>query len=252
MGWRGTDFRHGRSANVDLLTQAGAEQLHLLCTTNVHRTKPDLEAEGGAIDERLGAEQFVTFDHECNGREDEKPYVAARRASTAAFRDALCLSLKNRSKNHKPFSQRFIKGLILAKVARARVVVGKLSDSITGVLAGRYGIALPYMQDTELVATGRMIPELIGPRDESGASGAYSVRDMEERVLAQPQIAFNAEIVLIDPRIIYHEFQHARQYSAAEEPLRTFEPTGRYETEIVEWKARQAEAEFTAAFGILY
>ena len=245
-------FAMGGQADFSLLTQQGAEQLRLLCTRNVHCNKSDIIAKGRKIDERLDAEQRVTRELGERRLVDDAPYLDARRASTAAFQAARGRSLNGRATNLKPFSQRFIKGLIISKVAKARLSIGTLSNAISPSLAEQYGEILRFFQDTVIIATGRLIPELAAHKETFSACGIHSTSDLERKVLPQPRIVFKADIVMLDPRTIFHEFQHARQHSASEEPLENFKMTSRYETEIIEWKAKQAEADFTNRFGILY
>jgi hypothetical protein len=242
----------GGTPDLSLLTGSGAEGLRPLCTQNVHRTLPDFVAEEPAIDQRLNAQQNVTRKIKARKRDDERPYLNARLASTAAVLEARGQLRNHQANNLKPFSQRFIKGLVLAKVTRARLAIGSLSDAISGTLAGHFGEALASMQDTEIVVTGRTVPELTDHEGTHLANGIYQTADFERKERPRPRIVLCAKVAIIDPRIIYHELQHARQYSAGEEPIRNLKRTGRYETEVVEWKAKQAEAEFTTAFGILY
>ena len=245
-------FVMGEQADFSLLTRPGADQMLLLRDRNIHRNRSDLVAKGRRIEERLAAEQNVTQEIEALERPDDQPHLEARRASIKAFQSAHERALNGQAENLKPFSQRFIKGLILAEVTGARLPIGTLSDTISTRLAGYYGEALLFMQDTEIIATGRMIPELTDHDEPFKACGIYATRDLSGIVLPQPRIVLRADVVMIDPRTIYHEFQHARQNSAAEEPLGDFHLTGRYETEVTEWKAKQAEADFTNDFGILY
>ena len=242
----------GEDADLALLTEEGAAHLLPLRDRNIHRTRNDLVPQAQAINERLEAERETTDDLAEKRKEEQKPYIDARRASFAAFQTARARAHRGAARNLKPFSQRLIKGLILAKVAGARLPIGTLIDSIGTTLVAHYGEALRFMQDTEVVAAGRVIPELCSHEEIKSATGIFITCYPKGVVLALPRIILKADVVTIDPRTIFHEFQHARQHTASEEPIGHFQPTGTYETEITEWKAKQAEAEFTDEFGILY
>jgi len=244
-------FVMGDATDITLLTQQGGDQMSLLRDRNVHRTKRDLIVQARAMDERLQREERTTSELAEQQREDERIYIDARRASFTAFLGARARALTGLAKNAKPFSQRFIKGLVLAKVAGARLTIGSLSDSIGAALADRYGEALALMQNTEVVATGREVPELGRQRGVSKVAGIY-INSVGEVVLANPQVILQADVVIIDPRTVFHEFQHARQHLACEESVLDMQPQERYETEVIEWKAKQAEADYLKEFGVLY
>jgi len=242
----------GEDADLALLTEEGAAHLLPLRDRNIHRTRNDLVPQAQAINERLEVERKATDNLAEKRKEEQKPYIDARRASFAAFQTALARAHRGAARNLKPFSQRLIKGLILAKVAGARLPIGTLIDSIGTALVARYGEALRFMQDIEVVVAGRVIPEMCTDEEIKSATGSFITCYPKGVVLAHPRIILQADVVAIDPRTIFHEFQHARQATASEEPIRHFHRAGSYETEIIEWKAKQAEADFTDEFGILY
>jgi hypothetical protein len=245
-------FVMGEQADLSLLTEAGAVHLRVLRDRNLHRTRADLVAEARAIEEQLEVEQQRTRELAEQRREEDRPYMDARRATLSAFQTARAQALNGVATNLKPFSQRLIKGLVLANIAGARLPIGPLSDAVAAGLAVRYGKAFLFMQDTEVVALGRVTPELRQLKDGVQGIGIFAFYDPNGAILEHPRIILKADIVCIDPRTIFHEIQHARQHTASEETIRALQPANTYETETIEWKAKQAEADFINEFGILY
>lgn len=253
-GWAAAalNFVTGDKANYTLLDSESLHTLELLRERNVHRLPSDLVSEARMIDERLTAELERTLELAERCLEEDRPYLNARHASMASFQAWRTKSLCGMAKNLKPFSQRLIKGLILATVAGARLSIGTLSEAISTSLADYYSAALPLMQDVEIVAAGRIVAEFITCRDADNVSGIFVLCHPSKVVLPNPRVVLKSEVVKLDPRTVYHEFEHARQYLAGDEPIGNFQATGKYETEIIEWKAKQAEADLIDQFGILY
>ena len=246
-------FVMGQAVDCSILTGAGTAQLCMFRERNIHRTKADLTTQTRWLDDMRDGEQLRTWRLTQVQQPDDRHFLAARRASCASFQAARARALTGLATNLKPFSQRFIKGMILAKVAQARVPIGKLSDAISNTLAACYGEALTCMQHVEIVAAGRMLKELLDPVDQSPVAGNFLMKYPIEVVLKIPRVLLSAEHLLKDQRTIFHEYQHARQYLAAEESAENFVGgRGRYGTQIIEWKAKLAEAEFMDKFGIFF
>ena len=243
-------FVMGEKHNCSALPQASASHLQILGARNIHNATNALVAQAKIIKERFEYEEINTQEIAEQRKAEYMPYLNARRASSAAYQMAREQALRVRPVNRKPFSQRLITGLILAKAASARLKIGTLSESIGETLAARYGEALRFMQDTEVVVSGRQIAELY-PRNEVGC-GAFYLSYPEGVLLTQPRVVLNANVVIIDPRAIFHEFQHVRQYTTSEEKIADLATNSQYETQVVEWKAKQAEADFVNEFGIMY
>ena len=108
------------------------------------------------------------------------------------------------------------------------------------------------MKDVAVVVYGRATAELCDRWDGRPSAGAIVTCGQNGLILARPCVYLRAEIVLLDPRTVFHEFQHARQHMASEDPISDFWPANSYETEISEHKAKLAEAELIAEFGIMY
>lgn len=132
------------------LGQKGAKALDCLRECNVHRTRHDLYSP--AVLARASSENaFIDILQ----RTDILPkYIEVRRDSLAAFVSGSQCARDGKATNQKPFSQRFIKGLILAEAAGASLATGRLIDAIGEPLAELYGNALPFMQDAEIWVGG--------------------------------------------------------------------------------------------------
>jgi hypothetical protein len=106
-----------------------------------------------------------------------------------------------------------------------------------------------------VVAVGRVTPEFRNPNGGTegvGAMGGFSIYCGEDgEFLTYPRILLTND-ALVDPRIIYHEFQHARQQTTSEERIGVFMDRKGYFARPVEWKANQAEADYLKEFGMLY
>jgi len=235
-------------SDLRVLTEAGAKALDILRVCNVHRTRNDLIKLSRMLD------VFVEIHEERlqAAIELQLPYANAQRAYLAAFRRARALSLSGTTGQRKPFSQRLIKGLLLAKVAEARLIIGSLFQAVSPALVARYGKAWPHMQAIEVVAIGRKGSELNFRQDVPDPGGTFSLLDEQGVVLDPPRVLLNAPTAIIDPSTMFHEWEHVRQHMAAEGPMDDFEPHDLHAAEPTEWKAKQAEADFVSEFGILY
>jgi hypothetical protein len=180
--------------------------------------------------------------------------LLSRRASFAAFKAAFRQARTFEAENRKPFSQRFIKALILSSRTGAILPVGPVSDAVSETLANYFGDAFRYMQDATVRVLGRRVPLPHYYRDShpDGTTGFFRHADDNGEVLEQPEICIDAAQSLLDPRGIFHEMQHIRQYLVCEESVRDFREKERYVEEGCEIKAKLAEAEMVKVFGILF
>ncbi len=250
--WARAALSHVMDAGTDLgvLTSGGAERLDLLRVCNVHRTRHDLVAQA-----RVMNRMFEVDDQAVQWRapiQAEVPYYDAQRASNAAFRQAHALAMHGKPVYPGAFSQRLIKGLILAKASEARLVIGGLFETVTPALAACYGKAWPFMQAVEVVAFGRSSPELKVRKDIQQSAGTFNILAPDGAILDPPRVLLMADQALLKPCVIFHEFQHARQHTAAEGLIDDFQPQESHAAEVTESQAKQAEAHFIGKFGILY
>jgi hypothetical protein len=95
----------------------------------------------------------------------------------------------------------------------------------------------------EVVLQGRPTWELDARQDVGKAIGTFQIKDEAGILLANPYVVFKADVVLLDPRTIFHEFQHARQHLTCELPAEELNDS-KYEMAGAEWRAKQAEADF--------
>jgi hypothetical protein len=236
--------------DLEILTRSGADRLDILRGCNVHRTRNDLVAQGRLINAMFEVEEKAIRLQAAI--RPELPYFDAARASLEAFRQAYALAVNGQANEPKPFAQRLVKGLILAQASGARLVIGSLFETVSPALVARYATAWPLMQDVEVVAFGGPSPEL-KPRKEMGeGAGTFRILDQNGAALDPPRVLLASQEALLNPRAVYHEFQHARQHMAAEGSIYDFEPQDLHAAEVTECQAKQAEAHFVGEFGILY
>jgi len=251
--WAYAALAHVMNEGTDLqvLTQAGARKLDILRDCNVHRTRHDLVVQAPVM--RLMIETRGEIGARQAAMDPGLPYHEARRAYLSAFRRAYALACNNGKTNRpRALSQRLVKGLLIAGVAKSLLRIGSLVEAVTPALAARYGTAWPHMQEVEVVALGRAISELCLRRDVESASGAFRLLDEDGTVLAPPRVVLRAHEVLLDPGTIYHEAEHARHHMASEASIFDFAPQELHSEEATECKAIQVAAEFLSEFGILY
>lgn len=180
------------------------------------------------------------------------PYHEAQRACLTAFRRAHALACNGKTNHPKALSQRLIKGLLIAHVARARLAIGSLVEAVTPDLAARYGRTWPRMQTVEVVVLGRASFELCIRQDVESAAGAFKLLDEDGTVLDPPRVVLRTQGVLLDPGTIYHEWEHVRQHMASTVLILDFTPRQLHSEEATECKAIQVAAELLSEFGILY
>jgi len=250
--WARAALAHVMNEGTDLqvLTEAGAKKLDILRACNVHRTRHDLVVQAPLMNLMIRAREEDTRMRAA--MEPGLAYHVAQRACLAAFRRAYALALTGKTNHPRTLSQRLIKGLLLASVARSRLRIGSLVEAVTPALAAGYGSAWPHMQEIEVVAMGRPSPEWRIRQDVESAAGAFKLLDERGTVLDPPRVLLRAQEVLLYPGAIYHEWQHGRQHLASEVSILDFAPQRLHSEEATESKAIQVEAEFLSEFGILY
>jgi len=250
--WARAALAHVANEGTDLqvLTEAGAKKLDILRACNVHRTRHDLVAQALLLNLLIEAREK---DAGMRAAMDSGlPYHVAQRAYLAAFRRARALALNGKTNHPKTLSQRLIKGLLIASVAKARLRIGSLVEAVTPALAAGYGSAWPYMQEVEVVALGRPGSELCVRQDVESAAGVFKLLDERGTVLDPPRVLLRAQEVLLDPGTIYHEWEHVGQHLASEVSIFDFAPRPLHSEEATECKAIQVQAELLSEFGILY
>ena len=236
--------------DLGILTRGDADKLNILRVCNVHRTRQDLVAQARALNMLL---EVLEEDTRLQSSiQPGLPYLGAQRAYLSAFRHAYAQALNGGNNRPRAFSQRLIKGLLLAKACGARLAIGSLFEAVSADLVARYGQAWPFMQAVEVVGLGRPSPELKVRKEMGEGAGTFSILDQQGTVLDPPRVLLEAQEALFNPNKIFHEFQHARQHMAAEGSIYDFEPQEWYKAEVTECQAKQAEAHFIAEFGILY
>jgi hypothetical protein len=250
--WARAALAHVINEGTDpqVLTEAGAKRLDILRACNAHRTRHDLVVQAPLMNLLIQAREEDTRMRAA--MEPGLPYHVAQRACLAAFRRAYALALNGKTNHPKTLSQRLIKGLLLASVAKSRLRIGSLVELVTPALAARYGTAWPYMQEIEVVAMGRPSPEWRIRQDVESAAGAFKLLDERGTVLDPPRVLLRAQEVLLYPGAIYHEWLHGRQHMASEVSILDFAPQRLHSEEATECKAIQVEAELLSEFGILY
>jgi hypothetical protein len=236
--------------DLQVLTEAGANRLNILRACNVHRTRHDLVAQAPLLNLLLEAREEKAGTRAA--MDPGLPYHVAQRARLAAFRRSWAQALNGKTIQTKTLSQRLIKGLLIASVAKARLRIGSLVQTVMPALAARHGTAWPHMQDVEVVALGRPSSELCVRQDVESAAGVFKLLDECGMVLDPPRVLLRAQEVLLNPGTIYHECEHVRQHLASEVSIFDFDPQELHCEEATECKAIQAEAKLLSEFGIVY
>ncbi len=239
-------FVMGEEVDTANVAVHGMVRLEAMRTCNVHRTSEDIVRMSGLIESGLECEQSFIKNITRSARVAALPWVEASRQSAEAFAQACAQAWGGNAKNHRPYSQKLIKGVVLSLVSEARLELGTLSDIFTGELASSYGSAFAHMQDCDVVLWGR-------PTDAFAMYpyGGFHIFDNSQDVLPHPEIHLCTRALSVDPRCIHHETQHARQHMACEgswtnlfHPVREMNPSER--------AAKQAEADMLKRFGVLY
>lgn len=255
--WATAALHHvtGQPGDVAILTPGGMARLELIRSRNVHKTKQDIQSQHLEMERRL-TNECAHVEHDLKSGFDKLPveavhHLLARHASYEVYRQALEVASTPEAKNLKPFSQRFIKGMVLAKVSGAKLCIGHLSDAISKNLGVLYGDELIDMQEAKVFLNQKEIPELWQGPAKVHASGKFCLSGADGAWLATPHIYLPAEIMMFDARSVFHEFRHARQELACEGPFPHFS-SATYESMPTEIDAKQEEARMIAHFGVLF
>jgi hypothetical protein len=249
------DYVTGQPGAVAVLTPGGMARLELIRSRNVHKIRQDIQSQHLEMERRLVNEQ-ANLEHDLKSGFDKRPadvvhHLLGRLASYEVFRQYLEAAARPEAINKKPFSQRFIKGMVLSKVSGAKLCIGHLSDAISNNLGALYGDALMDMQEAKVFVNQLEIPELwLAPAKEH-AKGKFCLSGPDGAWLDAPHIYLAAEIMMFDARSVFHEFRHARQELACEGPFPHFS-TATYESMPTEIDAKLEEARMIAHFGILF
>ena len=252
------EYVTGSPADEKILTPEGMAILDKIRSRNVHKTTDDLLARRLEINGRLADEsmhlmqdkkRLLTVSNNALSQAGE--HVIARFASFDKYQNAVNATTGRNTTNHKPFSQRFIKGMVLAKVSGAKLCIGPLTDAISENLGAHYGSTLLDMQEAKVFLNPGKIPEMWSYASKDYGVGYFLLADSSGNLLDAPHIYLTADLMMLDHRSVYHEFQHARQYLACEKPLWFYEKRT-YESAPTEIEAKLAEAGMMAKFGILF
>ena len=248
------DYVTDQPSHPALLAPEGITRLELIRSRNVHKTVQDLQSQHRELERQLGYERACLAKdmeamqaHFVDRSDNELHHLFAREASY----QTVAASMKQEKANLKPFSQRFIKGMVIAKASGATLFIGHLSDALSQPLGALYGDALLDMQEAKVILNKKNIPELwLGPA-QGYAAGKFCLSDRNGLWLDAPHIYLAAEIMMSDHRSVFHEFRHARQELACLGPLPHFSDA-KYEAMPTEADAKMAEANMIAHFGILF
>jgi hypothetical protein len=239
--------------NIPVLTQEGMNILNILRNHNVHLSKNDLISRYQVMQDKLEVDFICTYELETHNMPEEKAYTDARRSSYNAFLKSRNRVICGKGVNYKPFTQKMINGIILAKASQARLTIGHLSVVLSHTLIKEYGDVFLYMQDSEVWVTGRNIPELSSHRKGLGkVFGITLTKDLNDNILDHPLIVLDANCIILDTRTIYHECEHIRQACASEDLVSDFSRNGTYASDVIEFKAKRAEEHYINTFGMLY
>lgn len=266
-GWAtaALEYVTGQPADVAVLTPEGMARLELICSRNVHKTRQDIQSQHREMERRLASEQAhlehdlkylksLTEDVDKRPREEIDHlfnHLSARGASYEAYRRALEAASTPEARNLKPFSQRFIKGMVLAKASGAKLCIGHLSDAISKDLGILYGGALMDMQEAEVFLNRKEIPEMWHRPIKEYCAGKFCLSGQDGAWLDAPHIYLAAETMMFDARSVFHEYRHACQELACEGPIPHFS-SATYESMPTEIDAKLEEAKMIAHFGVLF
>ena len=232
------------------LTAPGAAALAPVQASHGHRDRRDLVS--GALGEAVSGSED-SLDHlESLSNPSIEPYVEACGESHRIFCRSLDAARSGSSANHKPFSQRLVKGAVLAAAAGAVVRVGTVTDALAEVYAQRFGNALRHMQGAEVLVAGRDISDFGTRPHGTRVLSSFVTGRPDGTVLDVPRVCFRAAEILLDPRWIAHEFQHVRQEMASECPLEDLLGRRDYPDKATELEAKREEADFVRTFGVLF
>ncbi len=240
----------GKEIEFAAVTAAAATALRPIRESNVHRDRRDLVS--GTISECLAADDRSISIFESNSSQLIEPYLQASRDSLGAFSRELETARSGRAVNHKPFSQRLVKGAVLTQGAGAVLRIGTVPDAITEVYAQRFGGSLPYMSGSDVIVAGRDTPDFGVHPAGSRSMSSFVTGRADATVLDVPHVVFRAGVILLDPRLVAHEFRHVRQQLASECRLEDLSAGSDYPDKTTELEAKREEAEFVRQFGILF
>src|ERR1039458_8787622 len=172
------------------LTAPGAAALAPVQASHVHRDRRDLVS--GALGEAVSGSED-SLDHlESLSNPSIEPYVEACGESHRIFCRSLDAARSGRSANHKPFSQRLVKGAVLAAAAGAVVRVGTVTDALAEVYAQRFGNALRHMQGAEVLVAGRDISDFGTRPHGTRVLSSFVTGRPDGTVLDVPRVCFRA------------------------------------------------------------
>jgi hypothetical protein len=240
----------GKETELRAVNSAAAAALASVRDSNVHRDRRDLVS--GALSDCLAASKESVAILESRSSPLIEPYVQACRDSLEAFSFSLEVARSGRATNHKPFSQRLVKGAVLAQATGAVLRMGTVTDALAEVFARRFGDTLPYMQGADVLVAGRDTPDFgVHPAGTRVLSSFVTGRP-DATVLDIPHVCIRAAEILLDPRWIAHEFQHVRQELASESRMDDLLGGRDYPDKATELEAKIEECEFIRQFGVLF